>query len=305
MKTLLPLLAVSVLLAYFSQVNSGRCMAKNREYRAINDPAYVLLVVILILFSGLRTSYNDTFNYMNGYRKAPELAEFLSTLNFRMIFTNPLFNFYESTLKTLTDNPQWLIFTSSVFTQICFVRFIKRYSSDFTISIFIYFTLGTFVFTLAAIKQVLAMAVLTLSIPALEKRQWLKFYVLVFVAMLIHTYALAFAVLPLFRSKPWSLFTFVFIVVLTAVMMNFEQAITSFMEQANDLGKSLAEYEVFDDATINVFRLAVYSVPPLISLVCRKWVLHNSREIDNVLVHMSIISLAFIFQIPNDRKHRK
>ena len=32
MKTLLPLLAVSVLLAYFSQVNSGRCMAKNREY---------------------------------------------------------------------------------------------------------------------------------------------------------------------------------------------------------------------------------------------------------------------------------
>ena len=138
------------------------------------------------------------------------------------------------------------------------------------------------------------MAVLTLAFPYLEEKKWSRFYLLVLVAMLFHTYALAFVVLPFFRSKPWSLFTFGFIAVLAIVMLNFDEAITAFMDQANELGKDLAEYEVFDDATINVFRLAVYAVPPLICLVFQKWVLCNSSSADNTLIHMSIISLAFM-----------
>ena len=77
-------------------------------------------------------------------------------------------------------------------------------------------------------------------------------------------------------------------------MLNFEETITTFMEQANDLGKSLADYEVFDDATINIFRLAVYAVPPLISLIFQRWTLHDNSDIDNTLIHMSIVSLAFM-----------
>ena len=166
---------------------------------------------------------------------------------------------------------------------------------QFTFSIFIYYTLGTFVFSLAAMKQITAMAIATLALPYLEQKKWGRYFLVVFIAMLLHTYAMAFAVLPLFRERPWKLFTFVFIAVVAIVMLNFEEAITAFMEQANDLGKTLADYEVFDDNTINIFRLAVYAVPPLISLVFQKWVLHNADEMDNTLIHMGIISFAFMF----------
>ena len=64
------------------------------------------------------------------------------------------------------------------------------------------------------------------------------------------------------------------------------------MEQANELGKTLAEYEVFDSYTINIFRLAVYAVTPVLSIVFRKWILQNSSKMDHILIHMSIISLA-------------
>lgn len=291
---LLAVFAASLVLANISDHNTKAMQASGARYAVYKDWAYVLLVTILILFSGLRTQYNDTWNYMNGFRNSAGLAAFLDNADNLNIFKNPLFYLYQNALKTWFDEPQLLVFLASLFSQICLVRFIKRYSSNFTFSIFIYFTLGTFVFTLAALKQVLAMAMLTLAFPHLEKKQWVRYYLIVFIAMLIHTYALAFAVLPLFRTRPWGLFTFVFVAFIASVMMNFEETITAFLEQANDLGKTVADFEVFSDTTINIFRLAVYAVPPLICLLFRKWILHDTGKMDHVLMHMSIISLAFM-----------
>lgn len=291
---LLAVFAVSLVLAYLSEKNTKAITASGQRYSAWKDWAYVLLVVVLILFAGLRTSYNDTGNYISSFRSAATLSEWISDSEHFNPFKNPLYYFLQSALRSVTDDAQWLIFLSALVTQICFIRFFKRYSTNFTFSIFIYFTLGTFVFTLAALKQVLAMAIVTLAFPFLEKKKWIPYYLIVLVGVLIHTYALAFAVLPFFRARPWRLFTFLFVALVAALMMNFESAITEFMEQANDLGKTLAEYEIFDDATINIFRLAVYAVPPLISLVFQGWILQDSSKTDHVLIHMSIISLAFM-----------
>lgn len=291
---LLVLFAASLVLAYISEQNTRAAHAADRYYSVWTDWAYVGLVVILTLFAGLRTSYNDTWNYIYGYGLAPTFSQWVVNLENMNPFKNPLFYCFQSLLKSVTNDPQWLIFLSSLITQCCFLRFFKRYSANFFYSIFIYFTLGTFVFSLAALKQVLGMALVTLAFPYLEKKKWISYYLIVFTAMLVHTYAIAFAVLPLFQARPWRVFTFLFIAATTVLMMNFEEAITSFMEQANDLGKTLADYEVFDDHTINIFRLAVYAVPPILSLLFQKWILHDSTRMDHILIHMSIISLAFM-----------
>ena len=291
---LLTVFVIALLLAYASERNTKLALAKGYNYKPRKDWAYVALVVVLTLFAGLRTDYNDTWNYIYGFRNAPGLSDFLNDPENLNPFKNPLFYLYQSTLKTWFNNSQMLIFISAAFTQICFVLFFKRYSENFLFSIFLYFTLGTFVFTLAAIKQVMGMAIVTLAFPYLEKKKFGRYYLIVLLAMLVHTYAIAFAILPLFKSRPWKLFTFVFVAVMVALMMNFEQAITAFMEQANELGKTLAEYELFDDATINIFRLGVYAVPPVISLVFQKWVFNKTNERNNILIHMSIISLAFM-----------
>lgn len=289
---LLTVFVIALLLAYASERNTKLALAKGYSYTPRKDWAYVALVVVLTLFAGLRTSYNDTWNYINGFNNAPGLSEFLSDPENFNPFLNPVFYLYQSALKTWFGNSQMLIFISAAFMQVCFILFFKRYSENFLFSIFLYFTLGTFVFTLAAIKQVMGMAIVTLAFPYLEKKKFGRYYLIVLLAMLVHTYAIAFAILPLFKSRPWKLFTFVFVAVMVALMMNFEQAITAFMEQANELGKTLAEYELFDNNTINVFRLGVYAVPPVISLIFQKWVFNKTNERNNILIHMSIISLA-------------
>lgn len=294
MTYLLPLMAICLLLAALSQWHTSQYTIPGKAYNRFTDWAFFLMILILSVFAGSRVRYNDTANYMRAFLKVPTINVFFSTPGMLNFFRNPLFMLYQSILRTFTSNPQWLILTTSVFTQICFVRFIKRYSCDFTFSIFLYFTFGTFVFSLAAIKQVLAMAIMTLAFPYLERHKWGRYYLVVLIAMMFHTYAVVYAMLPFFRVRPWKTFTFVFVAVMAVVLFNFEDALTAFMDQANDLGKTLSDEEIFSDATINVFRLAVYAIPPLISLLLHRWALADNTEMDNIMIHMSIISFAFM-----------
>ena len=292
---LLAVFAAALVLAYLSEQNTRATVAAGRRYRVWGDGAYIALVVVLTLFAGLRTSYNDTGNYIRIFNTLPGVTAFFADPKNLNPLGNPLFYLLANAIKELTNNAQILIFTTSLFAQCCFVKFIKRYCTNFVFGIFLYFTQGTFLLSLAAMKQITAMAVLTLAIPYLEKRKWPQYFLLVGIAMLMHTYAVAFMVLPLFTRRPWHTFTYVFALVTVILLLNFQEVITAFLEQADELGKTIAEYEVFDDHTVNLFRIAVYAVPPLISLVFQKWIFYNSSDIKHVLVHMSIISLACMF----------
>lgn len=285
---------VCVILAYFSEQNTRSTIQNGYTYTIWQDPAYLALVLIMILFAGLRTGYNDTWNYMNGFRNSKGLESFVSYSKNLNIFRNPLFYFCYSALRDITGNAQWLVFISSCITQLCFLLFFKRYSHNFTFSIFIYFALGTINVSLAAMKQVCAMAIVTLAFPFLERKQWIRYYLFVFIAMLVHTYALAYAVLPLFTGRPWKLFTYLFVATVVVVMLNFKETISAFMDQAEDLGKTLYEEEIFDKNTVNILRVAVYAVAPLISFLFARWIYRGSGPVDHVLVHMSIISFAFM-----------
>ena len=285
---------IAVFFAYQSEKYTRAAAAYGYTYSPRNDKALIMLIIALTLFAGLRTQYNDTTAYINGFNNAPGLTEFLSVRSNWNPFTNPLFYLYQSFLKTIGCSAQVLIFTTSLFTQTCFILFFKRYSKDFLFSVFIYFTLGTFCVSLAAIKQVSAMALLTRAFIHLEKRHWKRFYLIVIIAALVHTYALSFAILPFFTTRTWKAATYILLGGTLLVLYNFRDVISGFMEEANELGKTLADYEVFDSYTVNVLRILVYLVPPLISFVFRKWLYRDSSPIENALSHMTVISFCFM-----------
>ena len=75
---LLAVFAASLVLAYISEQNTKATIAAGYRYSVWNDWAYLLLVTILVLFAGLRTSYNDTWNYISGFRNDPGLSAWFS-----------------------------------------------------------------------------------------------------------------------------------------------------------------------------------------------------------------------------------
>ena len=288
------IMALSLLLAYQSEMRTRTLRNYGSHYRFREDPAFIFLVVFLCLVSGLRVSYNDTQNYLGIYTRFPGLGEFFSSVKNLNPLKNPLFYTYIGILKALGFSGQFFLFLTSVFCETALLLFFKRYSRHFTFTIFLFFTLGTFCVTIAAIKQVIAMSIMTLAFPYLEKRKWPIYLFFVFFATLFHTYALTFAALPFFIQRPWKFFTYLLAAIVFFLMMNFEEYISGLLDQASLMGKEIADYEVFDNISVNIFRLGVYAVPPVISFVFRRWIFHDSSSMDHILVHMSIISLSFM-----------
>ena len=60
MVKLLAVFAASLVLAYISEKNTKAILASGQRYTVWKDWAYIALVIVLILFAGLRTSYNDS-----------------------------------------------------------------------------------------------------------------------------------------------------------------------------------------------------------------------------------------------------
>lgn len=292
MQTLLPIFVCSLLLAYLTERTTVGEYGDGQRQSRQNKLFAFLLMLVLALPVGLRYMYNDTGAYIAGFRSSVTITELFRSDELHLL-QNPAFEIYNSLVRTFTDNYHIFFLIPAFFVQYSYIRFIRRYSPSFVLGIGLYILLGTYVFSIAAMKQTIAMAILLFAIPHLLKKQYVLYFLLVFAAFLFHAYAIAFAVLPLFAGKPWTFRTFLLIGLALWVMNNFETAIGAFLDYAGEQGKNIAEYEVFDNASINGLRIAVYAVGPAMSLLVRPYLFRSEEEkAYQLLVHMSIISVA-------------
>lgn len=283
---MLILLVVSMCLAYCAQHDV--LTVPLTQKRSINVPL-VIMIVMLSLVVGLRTHYNDTSQYIASFLDAPTLQQYIDSKP--ELLDYPLFYGFQSFFRhNISDNYHLFFLVIATFTNASFICFFKKHSDDFTFSILIFFSIGLYVFTMAAMKQCFAMAFLTFALNALIDKKYVKFYFWVFVAMLIHAYAVLFAVLPIFTKKPWTLLTYCSIIAVVFVVFTFESSITSFLEFTEDTSREISEEYILDSAGINLFRLAVYAVPPLVSFVFQELLNDNYTHTQNVLMNASILS---------------
>lgn len=260
------------------------------------NPFNILLMLPLIGLLGLRTSYNDTGAYIHGFQNAVKLSEFFSDPENYDLLSNPLFNLYTSAVRTATDNYHIYFMLAAIFVVVLMVTFFYRISEcdTYALTVYTYLTLGTYFFALAAMKQTIAMAVLCHSVLALRDRKYLRFVVLVLIAGLLHTYAWCFLVLLLLTGKPWRLRTFTVVAVTVFVMLTFNKSISALLEYADEIGKGASEEMVFSGEGMNILRVAVYGIVPVISLIFRRILEPQMERKHYIMLHMSIISFMFM-----------
>lgn len=293
MLNLILVMVASVFFAYSSERTSGPSL-NGRPVRW--DVFLVLLTVIMTLFSGLRTGYNDTAAYISGFLNADSVSSFLADPDNLNLLHNPLFYFVTSVFRSLTDNYHLYLTAFALLNTILFVRFLRRYATDgnFAFTLYLYFAIGVFTFSMAALKQITASALLTFAIPALIDKKWVRYFAIVIVAGLIHTYAFIFLFLPLLAGKPWGWKSILLLLGTIGVMLTFESTIGSILEYADSMGKHVAEYEVFDGNQMNPFRVAVFAVVPVTTFLFHKYLEPDLDREKCVMLNMSTISLMFM-----------
>lgn len=256
----------------------------------------ILLMLPLIGLLGLRTAYNDTGAYIDGFQNAPILSEFFSNAENFDPLGNPLFDLYTSAVRTATDNYHIYFMIAAIFVVVLMVTFLYRISESntYTLSIYTYLTLGTYFFALAAMKQTIAMAVLCHSVLALRDRKYLRFSVMVLLAGFLHTYAWCFFVLLFLTEKPWRARTFAVVAITIYIMLTFDSSISAFLQYADEIGRGASEEMVFSGEGMSLLRVVVYGIVPVTSLVFRRILEPQMERKHYIMLHMSIISFMFM-----------
>lgn len=299
MAKLIVLYLGTIFLAYLSQVyypvRTDGISEKRHFMRDKTDIFCIAIIIWLTLFNGLKTVYNDTGNYIMYFRdSATTLGEHFATSTETGFADNPLYYITQLFSKRIIDNYHVWFLLVAFFNAWIVVKFLKHYSENFTLTIMVFHALGTYLMYLAAIKQSIAIGILLIAIPYLLRKKWITYYTLVILAILFHTHAFLFLVLPLFVSKPWSKLTFICIGITVFAMATYDDTLGAFMEYAQSIGANVAAIEVFDDMTVSPIRVAVYAVIPLISLFFNKHIKNKYDTANTLFLNMSILSLLIL-----------
>lgn len=260
------------------------------------DIFMIIVIAWMTCFSFLRTSYNDTANYISMFYNAPSTQEYLAENGLIQFGGNYLSYLYQSLLHDLTNNIHIYFFFPALLSSYAVVKLFKSYSINPAFSLLIFISIGTYIMYVAALKQCFAMFFLLLSIPYLDEKKYVRFYLCVIIAIMFHTHAFMFLFVPLLCGKPWGKRMWILLGAVIFAMNTYDSTLGAFMNFAESIGAFVTEIEVFDGHSINEIRVLVYWLPAIIALLFRHRLFSDSTRLENLFVNLSCLS-AFILTI--------
>lgn len=283
-------LAVSCGLAFVSEKYT--LTWNGRPNKVLNYGVVVLLIAYLSLFAGLRTHYNDTGTYMRSFEALAAFPNVLTEFSWKL-GDNPGFVLLNSLMKSAGFSAQTFVLTYSILFVATAVSFLKKYSSSFTLSIFLFVCAHGYLFSLAAIKQCASIAIGLIAIPYMLKRKWIRYLLIILFASTFHPYILLFLLIPFLYFRPWSTGTWILLAITVGIGLFLPQVIGTVIDAAALLGDGY-DANSFMGEDVNVFRVLVASVSVLLTLVFRRVVIGNDTQ-DNIFINCCFLYASIMF----------
>ncbi|WP_431800782.1 EpsG family protein [Halobacillus andaensis] len=248
---------------------------------------FVFIAVISIAaVSGLRSNIGDTYFYMHSFE--------VNTFTWEVIQEQKDIGFglLQMGLQSLSPDPQILVLTTAVITNVLIVIVLYKHSRMLELSIYVYITGGLFLITMNGIRQTLAAAIAFTAIKFLIQGGFKRYAMVIMCASLFHQSALI--LLPVYfivRVKAWSKATAALIGLAILLVIGFEQFSSVLFSAIEDT--QYGEYKDFAEGGANFLRVAVESVPLFIAYLGR----HKLREImpnSDVIINMTLIGFVFM-----------
>lgn len=292
MSVLYPLFFSSIGLATISHKQSVFDETHQRYVRK-EKLFFVLLAIIMILFAGLRVQYNDTFTYRYGYEHISLADGFFSGIDWK-IGNNPGFSVVNRFLVLLGFSSQSFLLFYAAITIGIYLWFIRKYTNNLWLSVFLFITLGCYTFTLAAIKQCVAIAFCLVGVDRVINRNTLPFVFWVVFGALFHPYALMYLFAPLLSFRPWSTKTYVLLFTFITAGYFLQSLMETVINVTTMLGEGY-DASTFSGEGVNPFRLAVVSVPVLLSFVTRRLISKENSNVENLILNLTMMNAAIMF----------
>ena len=159
---------------------------------------------------------------------------------------------------------------------------------------YFFFTMGCYIFNLAAIKQCMATAFCLLAIPYALEKKWGRFILLVVIGMLFHPYAAMYLIVPLMTYKPWSRYTYLALVLVIFAGYLFQPMLGTVIDITTAIGEAYTE-DTFSGEGIGLLRIFVCWAPVVLSFMYRELLFSDASKSENLMVNLSMIFAGIIF----------
>ncbi|MCS5420924.1 MULTISPECIES: EpsG family protein [Psychrilyobacter] len=278
----------STLISYAGRVN-GKRNELNRYFKEPNIIFFYITTSILILVSGLRWNIGDTYFYKHSYR----LAGLGYDVGYEYAFNRLII-----ILNKISSDPQLLLLVTALITNLFILGAIKKYSTYFELSVYMYITSGYYLVTMNGIRQTLAASIFFyFGIKYIIEKKFIKYLILLGILSLFHS-TVPFLLICYFfgQEKPWSKKMGLFIVgsLFGAVFYNMLIGVGAAV---------IGEYSIyltnFNEGGAHILRIIISAVPVALAFYKRE-VLAKKWKFSNVFINISLLNFVFmIFSLHN------
>lgn len=257
----------------------------------------ILMVLPYIIWAGCRDgSFGDSAVYQRGYREAAGgLREALAL--FGSDGKDPGYYAFLIVMKSILGNHEKLYFTIiAAFQLVCVALIFRRYSTNYWACIFLFVVSTDYLSWMHnGMRQFIAVAIIMAGFRYLVDKKYMQMILLILLASLFHGSALLMIpIVFVVQGHAWNRKT-VILLAATAVVIVFIDRFTPILNdllqetQYDDMMTN--EIWTTDDGT-NILRVAVYSVPALLSLFGLKYIRAAKNPAMDICVNCSIVTMA-------------
>ena len=274
------------------------------EYVWRVTPVFAIIVMIPVIWMAATREYiADTFLYLANYYAMPT-SFFDLPLFFRSIQKDHAFYILSCIIHIIFNNKDVIYLGIIATIQAIGVVFLfRKYSSDYVFSTFLFIVSSDYIsWMFNGIRQFLAVAIIILGTPWMlkeKKGSWvqsnIKWIVLVLIASTFHKSSLLMIPLVLIaKGEPWNKKTILFmgLVVLAVAFVGRFTGLLDDALQGTQYSNVVTDYTTWNDDGTNPIRVAVYSVPALISFLYRNKLRVSQDKLIFFCTNMSIISMG-------------
>lgn len=294
MSELWVLMVVTVFLAWIAQryayVNAEYpCQSK---YKPLRIPV-VLIFLILAVYIGLRRYYNDTDTYRGNYEALFSLPNLWDSFSFSL-GDNPGYHVFNSFLCARNVSSQNFLMIYSLITNGLYIVFLAKFSSNLPTSIFLFFTIGAYIFTGAAIKQSIAVAISLAALILFFRKKYVLYIICIMVASTFHPYALMYLLVPFLTFTPWSKWTYILLTGFVISGFILDSLLGTIVDITTMMGEDFSVSSLNEDG-VNIFRVIVCNVPTLLTFLFKDQLFKNTTPVENLMVNLAMLNGAIMF----------
>lgn len=292
MTKLLPIILIAMCFAMLSEMRSQKNLSGN-GYRRKNAFFCVCMMLVLAVFVGLRTRYNDTTTYTHSYELLRVKDSIFNGIKWSLS-SSVGFELTQRLIKYLGGSAQTFLMLFALFDVGVNVWFIRKYSDSLWLSFFLYIAMGCYVFNMAAIMQCTAASLALLGVDRLLSGKKFRFVIFILLASLFHTYAFMFIFTPLLFFAPWGRKTYLMLGGFLLIGLLLPQLLGLVVAMTSAMGESYS-LDSFMGAGVNIFRFLVVSVPMVLSRTVRDRIAEEASRNDMVILNLTMLNAEIMF----------